>query len=172
MKRKPSVSTRSFSSFSSPNQKVFLYPGWDIQPFERISPQAEVMGQRWKVRSATALRLQQPAIVVASLRAVLQRVPPRADPFARSPSPFSPDQEFGREELDPPAGRDGLYPEHSGYGDGGVRRTGTPGGYLPLLHPGPSAGRIYRGYGGFSCASLTRTASAPPKPWKRRRSCR
>ena len=83
--------------FLGPDQQVFLYPGWEVKPFERISPQAEAVGQRWKVRS---LLLSDPGrlMVVAPLRAVLQRVPPRAVHAEESLS-LSPDQEFGREDL-------------------------------------------------------------------------
>ena len=83
--------------FLEPEQKVELYPGWDLQPYERISPQAEVMGQRWKVRQQLLSDFNR-GFVVASLRAVLQRVPPRQIHSQRSFS-LSPEQEFGREDL-------------------------------------------------------------------------
>ena len=83
--------------FLGPEQSVFLYPGWEVNPFERISPQAEAMGQRWKARH---LLLSDPdrLVLVAPLRAVLQRVPPRAL-HASVAFSLSPNQEFGREEL-------------------------------------------------------------------------
>jgi transcription-repair coupling factor (superfamily II helicase) len=83
--------------FLEPGQKVALYPGWDLQPYERISPQAEVTGQRWKVRQQLISDFNR-GFVVASLRAILQRVPPRQIHSQRSFS-LSPEQEFGREEL-------------------------------------------------------------------------
>jgi len=83
--------------FLDPDQEVDVYPGWEVKPFERISPQVDAVGQRWKVRSRL---LSDPGrlIVVAPLRAVLQRVPPRAIHAEQSLS-LSPDLEFGREEL-------------------------------------------------------------------------
>ena len=83
--------------FLEPEQKVVLYPGWDLKPYERISPQAEAMGQRWKVRQHLLSDFNR-GFVVASLRAVLQRVPPRQI-HAQWAFSLSPEQEFGREEL-------------------------------------------------------------------------
>ena len=56
--------------FVNPDQKVFLYPSWDVKPFEKISPAAEVMGQRWQVRHHL-LAAPAPGIVVASLESVV-----------------------------------------------------------------------------------------------------
>ncbi len=83
--------------FLGPEPKVELYPGWDLQPYERISPQAEIMGQRWKVRQRLLSDFKG-GFVVASLPAALQRVPPRQihSQWAFS---LSPEREFGREEL-------------------------------------------------------------------------
>jgi transcription-repair coupling factor (superfamily II helicase) len=83
--------------FLGPEQRVWSYPGWEVNPFERISPQAEAMGQRWEARHHL-LSEPGPFILVAPLRAVLQRVPPRALHTTAAFS-LSPDQEFGREEL-------------------------------------------------------------------------
>jgi len=83
--------------FIPPSQRVFLYPSWDIKPFEKISPPSEVMGQRWKGRHQL-LSDPEPGIVVASLGAVLQKVPPR-EVLRRWVFSLSRDQEFQREEL-------------------------------------------------------------------------
>jgi transcription-repair coupling factor (superfamily II helicase) len=83
--------------FVPPRQKVFLYPGWDIKPFEKISPPSEVMGQRWKGMHQLVSD-SEPGIVVASLGAVLQKLPPR-EVLRRWAFSLSRDQEFPREEL-------------------------------------------------------------------------
>jgi transcription-repair coupling factor (superfamily II helicase) len=83
--------------FAGPDPKVMHYPGWDLKPFEKISPPSEVMGQRWKVRNHL-LTAPTPGIVVASLAAVLSRVPPR-EVLHRFAFSLSTDQEFLREEL-------------------------------------------------------------------------
>ncbi|MBI5967859.1 MAG: transcription-repair coupling factor [Deltaproteobacteria bacterium] len=83
--------------FIGDSQRVFLYPSWDLKPFEKISPPAEVMGQQWNVRHHL-ISEPGPAIVVASLEAVLQRIPPR-QVLQRFAFTISPNQEFQREEL-------------------------------------------------------------------------
>ncbi|MCX5906030.1 MAG: hypothetical protein NTY64_02270, partial [Deltaproteobacteria bacterium] len=62
--------------FSGSGVPVDLYPGWDGRPFEKISPSLENMGQRWRVRHKL---LAEPGagIVVAPIKALLQRIPPR-----------------------------------------------------------------------------------------------
>ena len=54
---------------------VALLPSWDTLPLERVSPETSVMGQRlalrWRLASPNP-----PAIVVASVRALLQRLTP------------------------------------------------------------------------------------------------
>ncbi len=53
---------------------VVLFPSWDTLPLERVSPDVATMGQRlavrWRLASPTP-----PAIVVAPVRALLQRLP-------------------------------------------------------------------------------------------------
>src|SRR3989304_5564962 len=83
--------------FLPPHPRVSLYPSWDLKPFEKISPPSEVMGQRWKGMHQL-LSDPEPGIVVASLGAVLQKVPPR-EVLRRWVFSLSRDQEFQREEL-------------------------------------------------------------------------
>ena len=83
--------------FLGQDYAIHLYPGWDLKPFEKISPPAEVMGQRWKVRNHL-LADPSPGIIIASLGAALARVPPRKI-IARCTFSLSPEQEFLREEL-------------------------------------------------------------------------
>ena len=83
--------------FIQPGQRVLLYPSWEIAPFEKISPPSEVMGERWKGMDQL-ISDPRPGVVVASLRAVVQRVPPR-EVLQRWAFSISPEQEFQREEL-------------------------------------------------------------------------
>ncbi|CAN5395044.1 transcription-repair coupling factor [soil metagenome] len=61
-----------------PAGEVALFPAWETLPFERVSPSVETMGHRlqvlWRLRSADRC----PAIVVAGVRALLQRLGPGA----------------------------------------------------------------------------------------------
>ena len=67
-----------------PAGEVMLFPAWETLPFERVSPSVETMGHRmevlWRLRSADRC----PAIIVAGVRALLQRLGPgtaEADPI-------------------------------------------------------------------------------------------
>ncbi|HLH46747.1 MAG TPA: DEAD/DEAH box helicase, partial [Acidimicrobiales bacterium] len=56
---------------------VALLPAWETLPFERVSPDVGTMGRRlavlWHLFGGVATR---PAVVVASVRSLLQRLPP------------------------------------------------------------------------------------------------
>jgi transcription-repair coupling factor (superfamily II helicase) len=91
--------------------EVALFPAWETLPFERVSPAVETMGQRlellWRLRNAE----RRPKIVVAGVRALLQKLGPGAvevEPIVVRPgSVLDPDAlaaqlvEFGyrREEI-------------------------------------------------------------------------
>ncbi len=69
-----------FDDLSSymPDGEVMLFPAWETLPFERVSPSVETMGRRlevlWRLQSPDRC----PAIVVAGVRALLQRLGPGA----------------------------------------------------------------------------------------------
>src|SRR5690606_5970156 len=58
--------------------QVALFPAWETLPFERVSPAVETMGQRlellWRLRDVS----RRPKIVVAGVRALLQKLGPGA----------------------------------------------------------------------------------------------
>src|SRR5579863_9881683 len=55
---------------------VELFPAWDTLPFERVSPELSTMGRRlrllWRLRQPS----DAPAVIVAPVRALLQRLGP------------------------------------------------------------------------------------------------
>ena len=57
-------------------RRVELFPAWETLPFERVSPGVETMGRRlrtmWRLRDPE----RRPAVVVASVRALVQRLGP------------------------------------------------------------------------------------------------
>ena len=59
-----------------PRHEVALFPAWETLPFERVSPGVETMGRRletlWKIASPDRC----PLVVVAGVRALLQRLGP------------------------------------------------------------------------------------------------
>ncbi|HEV7523701.1 MAG TPA: transcription-repair coupling factor, partial [Acidimicrobiia bacterium] len=71
-----------------PPDSVVLFPAWETLPFERISPSVETMGRRmdvlWRLRGEQA-----PRIIVAGVRALLQRLSAEAinvDPIRVRPN--------------------------------------------------------------------------------------
>ncbi len=87
---------RELGFFLGEKSSVTLYPSGEAEPYERISPSAESMGKRWNVRHRL-LAEGKPQIVVASLKALLKRVPPRRI-HAREALFLSPGEEIRREE--------------------------------------------------------------------------
>ena len=59
---------------------VELFPAWDTLPFERVSPETATIGQRlrvlWRLGLAGDAVARPPAVVVAPIRAMLQRLGP------------------------------------------------------------------------------------------------
>lgn len=71
--------------FVGPDE-VALFPAWETLPFERVSPAVETMGQRLEV--LWRLRNRPPKVVVAGVRALLQKLGPGAttvEPIIVSP---------------------------------------------------------------------------------------
>ncbi len=71
-------------AFFAPDIGVLEFPAWDCQPYDRASPHADVMAQRMTTLSRLAhLRAQaapqsRPSVLLATVNAVVQRVPARA----------------------------------------------------------------------------------------------
>jgi transcription-repair coupling factor (superfamily II helicase) len=76
---------------------VELFPAWETLPFERVSPAVETMGRRtrvlWRLRDAE----RAPAVVVASVRALVQRLGPHAEDV--EPVVVRPGQQLDRDDL-------------------------------------------------------------------------
>ncbi|HEX3541175.1 MAG TPA: transcription-repair coupling factor [Acidimicrobiales bacterium] len=61
------------------DEEVDVFPAWETLPFERVSPSVETMGRRlrtiWRLRDPQRM----PKVLVAPVRAVLQRLGPDVD---------------------------------------------------------------------------------------------
>ena len=67
--------------FFAPEREVLVFPAWDCLPYDRMSPHPDIVAERLEtlVRLATPKKAGAPArIVLASVGAALQRVPPRS----------------------------------------------------------------------------------------------
>lgn len=69
-------------SFFAPDLPVLSFPAWDCLPYDRASPRAEILSRRMATLAALAHRdgteAGRPFLVIATVNAVMQRVPPRA----------------------------------------------------------------------------------------------
>lgn len=67
-------------AFFAPEIEVYYLPAWDCLPYDRMSPKPEISAQRMACLSALATRPKgatEPVIVLATINAAIQRVPPR-----------------------------------------------------------------------------------------------
>jgi transcription-repair coupling factor (superfamily II helicase) len=63
--------------FVAPGIDVRAFPAWDCLPYDRVSPNAEIVAQRVDLLSRLAQGDNAPAIIITTVSAILQRVPPR-----------------------------------------------------------------------------------------------
>ncbi|HEV7721885.1 MAG TPA: transcription-repair coupling factor [Iamia sp.] len=77
--------------------KVELFPAWETLPFERVSPNVETMGRRMRVAWRLRNPRQAPQVVVAPIRALVQRLGPHVDEV--EPLIIRPGQQVDRDEV-------------------------------------------------------------------------
>ena len=64
--------------FFAPDMPVFVFPGWDCLPYDRVSPNADICAQRMATLAALVHGMPERFIVLTTLNAASQRVPERA----------------------------------------------------------------------------------------------
>ena len=87
-----SAQFREALRFAAPFVEVLDIPGWDCQPYDRVSPNAAVASRRMTALARLARSkssAEQPRVIVTTVDCLLQRVPPRAkiaaDTFSAAP---------------------------------------------------------------------------------------
>ncbi len=68
---------RDLLAFFDPGLRVLSFPAWDTLPYDRVSPNGELVSRRMATLSALAERPSGPLVVLTTVSAALQRVPPR-----------------------------------------------------------------------------------------------
>ena len=66
--------------FFAPDVPVLSFPAWDSVPYDRVGPNAEIIADRIETLSALAHRevgADEPLVLLTSVNAAIQRVPPR-----------------------------------------------------------------------------------------------
>ncbi|HEX4505817.1 MAG TPA: transcription-repair coupling factor, partial [Alphaproteobacteria bacterium] len=65
-------------SFYDPSLEIVTFPAWDCLPYDRVSPNTEIVGQRIAALAKLMTPAKKPRLVIATVNAVAQRVPPHA----------------------------------------------------------------------------------------------
>ncbi len=70
--------TAEFIKYLNPDREVLTLPSWDTVPYDRVSPNVNVVSKRIETLTNLALNPQtkQPRIIIASIGVVVQKLPP------------------------------------------------------------------------------------------------
>jgi transcription-repair coupling factor (superfamily II helicase) len=63
--------------FFAPGLTILSFPAWDCLPYDRVSPKPDIESRRLATLAALARDADKPAVIVTTINAVLQRVPPK-----------------------------------------------------------------------------------------------
>ncbi|MES2256273.1 MAG: transcription-repair coupling factor [Pseudomonadota bacterium] len=66
------------AAFFAPGIRQLSFPAWDCLPYDRVSPKPDIESARLATLAALTKGVEGSALIVTSIAAVLQRVPPRA----------------------------------------------------------------------------------------------
>jgi transcription-repair coupling factor (superfamily II helicase) len=64
-------------TFFAPSLTVLPFPAWDCLPYDRVSPKPDIESRRLATLAVLAKGGDKPAVIVTTINALLQRVPPR-----------------------------------------------------------------------------------------------
>lgn len=64
--------------FFAPSLTVLSFPAWDCLPYDRVSPKPDIESRRLASLAALARTPEQACVVVTTVNALLQRVPPKS----------------------------------------------------------------------------------------------
>ena len=64
--------------FFAPDLPVLVFPAWDCLPYDRISPNAEVSARRMGTLAILADGFERASVILTTLNAATQKIPPRA----------------------------------------------------------------------------------------------
>jgi len=125
---------RAGLSFFAPDLEVLSFPAWDCLPYDRVSPRAEILAERMACLSVLAIGSEerQPAVILTTSNAMIQRVPPR-ESVASASFHASPGQVLDLEALTVFLARNGYSRSST------VREAGEfaiRGGIVDLFPPG------------------------------------
>ncbi|MEX0307756.1 MAG: transcription-repair coupling factor [Ruegeria sp.] len=68
---------RAALAFFAPDMPVFVFPGWDCLPYDRVSPNADISAARVATLAALVHQMPRQFVLLTTLNAATQRVPAR-----------------------------------------------------------------------------------------------
>ncbi|KIC11311.1 transcription-repair coupling factor [Leisingera sp. ANG-M1] len=68
---------RAALAFFAPEMPVFVFPGWDCLPYDRVSPNADISAARMAALAALVHQMPKQFVLLTTLNAAAQRVPAR-----------------------------------------------------------------------------------------------
>ena len=69
---------QSSLAFFAPDMPVFVFPGWDCLPYDRVSPNADISAARMAVLAGVVHGLPEKFVLLTTMSAATQRVPARS----------------------------------------------------------------------------------------------
>ena len=84
--------------FFAPDLTVQEFPAWDCLPYDRVSPHAALVAQRMTVLSQLVRAQRRGSVLLTTVNAALQRVPP-ADYVARQSLSLAPGQVLAMDDI-------------------------------------------------------------------------
>ena len=69
---------QSSLAFFAPDMPVFVFPGWDCLPYDRVSPNADISAARMAVLAGLVHGLPEKFVLLTTMSAATQRVPARS----------------------------------------------------------------------------------------------
>ena len=69
---------RAALAFFAPDMPVFVFPGWDCLPYDRVSPNPDISAARMATLAALVHQMPDRFVLLTTLNAATQRVPARA----------------------------------------------------------------------------------------------
>ena len=69
---------KSSLAFFAPDMPVFVFPGWDCLPYDRVSPNADISAARMAVLAGLVHGMPEKFVLLTTMSAATQRVPARS----------------------------------------------------------------------------------------------
>jgi transcription-repair coupling factor (superfamily II helicase) len=92
------AATQEALGFFAPDLECLVLPAWDCLPYDRVSPRSDVVSQRIDGLTRLAAAGDGPRLVLTTVSAALQRVPPRSA-FEGAVRTLSPGDRIDRDDL-------------------------------------------------------------------------